>query len=218
MYINDKYIRELFSILNSSGVNYVLIKNINDELPYALENGKDIDILVHENDIALIEKVMVFAGFQRTIHPLGNENGWKFAYQLPEFQFWKKHSIDQDLYVDISFKLCCKGIMPGIWIPLDETINLNIWERKLLDNILNCWRMDYETQLCYLIIRSIFDKNEFSVKYIEEIQSMKYLLSSERVYSILKKVFFKYTDRLIFLIKENQYKNIIPDFIKYNEY
>ena len=54
--------------------------------------------------------------------------------------------------MDVCFKLCCKGAMPNIWIPLDDSINAGIWENKFFDEDLECWRLDYETQLYYLII------------------------------------------------------------------
>ena len=90
MYIPKEQINSFFQDINSFGISYVLIKNMDDELPAHLENGKDIDILVKEEDKDLFAQKMLRLGYNTCTHPLGIANGWAFAYGLPECQFWKK--------------------------------------------------------------------------------------------------------------------------------
>ena len=59
MYIPKEQINSFFQDINSFGISYVLIKNMDDELPAHLENGKDIDILVKEEDKDLFAQKML---------------------------------------------------------------------------------------------------------------------------------------------------------------
>ena len=66
-YINKECIYSFFQQLNRDcpAVRYVLIKNINGELPERLKDGKDIDLLVKEEDREAFAEFMHTHGFQR---------------------------------------------------------------------------------------------------------------------------------------------------------
>lgn len=218
MFIGRQHILEFFEALNHSSIDYVLIKNVGNELPEHLEDGKDIDILVRTEHTEKFAKFMENHNFCIIDHPWGRKKGWNFGYQLPEHQFWKKRGIDETLYIDASFKLSCKSLMPKTWIPLDQCINQDIWRNRVFDDKNSWWIMDDRTIFIYLIVRSIFDKSNFKDVYIEDIEKMLYLLDEDEVINKLKRVFFKYTDRLIELLKEKRYTDIVDDYICYTEY
>lgn len=218
MYIDEKEINLFFQMLNDADIQYTLIKNVGNELPSALEDGKDIDILVNENDKSRFESLMVTGGYERVIHPLGADNGWNFGYQLPACQFWKKDTTNYNLFIDVNFKLCCKSLMPKIWIPLDMSINDCIWKNRKFDTKNNWWIMDDDNVFVYLIVRSIFDKRNFKKVYIDEIESQISLLEKAEVKDKLSKVFFKYTPYLVQMIKDSRYDEIIDDYISFAEY
>ena len=68
------------------------------------------------------------------------------------------------------------------------------------------------------IIRSIFDKQYFKQEYISDIESKKFYLKSESVKYKLSKVFFKYTERLIYMLEQNRYDEIFKDYITFSNY
>ena len=217
-YIDKNEIVNFFNLLNKEEIEYVLIKNINDELPNQLEDGKDIDILVKPDNINHFRKIIKENMFEKRIHPLGRAKGWNFAYQLFECEFWQKVGIDKTLYIDISEKLCCKSLTPKTWIPLDNCINDDIWKNKQYDKDNNWWIMDDDTMVIYLIVRSIFDKREFKDGYIKGIEVRKELLINTSTKYKLSKVFFKYSDRLIELIMKGRYSDIIQDYFSFTDY
>ena len=217
-YIPVESIKDFFSFMNKSEIRYVLIKNISSELPNQLLNGKDIDIVVHEEDKVRFEKCMKNHGYHTHTPPLGIVNGWTFAYQLPEYEFWKLENKPFTLYIDASFKLACKSITPNVWIPLDNIIQEDIWKKRCFDEKNGWWIMDDQTILIYLFVRSIFDKHEFKQGYVEGIEERKYLLNDENTQEKLRKVFFKYTDRLIQMIESKRYDEIIQDYKTYLNY
>ncbi len=217
-YIEETVVMEFFELLNREQIRYVLIKNINDELPKRLKDGKDIDILVKLSDRKKFTEVMSQNGFLKRIQPLGKDNGYRFGYQLPEYQFWQKGGIQQTFYIDACFKLMCKSLTPRYWVPLDEMINERIWNEKVWDDQLQCWRADEKTLLVYLLARSVFDKRTFSETYRIEIDKRKELLKDKEVQSMLQTIFYKYTKTIIQYVLESKYEIIIPNYLKYTEY
>lgn len=217
-YIASEHINKFFDDLNKSGIQYVLIKNIGGELPNYLEDGKDIDILVLNSEQGRFSQFMKEHDFESLDPPMGRKNGWNFAYRLPEYQFWKKRNIKYTFYIDASFKLACKSLMPNMWIPLDQKINNDIWKNKVFDSKNNWWIMDEKTIFVYMIARSILDKHMFKDVYISDIEKKRFLLDDAEIREKLSLIFFKYTDHLIELIKNGSYATIFDDYIAFTEY
>lgn len=218
MYIRPQYIREFFKMLNQAEIRYVLIKNISDELPYALENGKDIDILVHSEDRITFDSIMRENGFVQQIHPCGTANGWRFGYSLEECEFWRRCNIEDELYIDVNFKLCCHSFIEKVWIPLDQVINSAVWDCRIFDSNKEWWKMDDGTTLIYVIVRAIFDKHEFRLGYIEEIEQRIEKLNDPDVVMKLSKVFFKFTPTLIRMLNNGEYHKILSRYITFTDY
>lgn len=70
-YLSGAQIKEYFHELNTSGIRYVLIKNIGGELPDRLVNGKDIDLVVRQEDRDDFESFQKKKNFISVLHPLG---------------------------------------------------------------------------------------------------------------------------------------------------
>lgn len=218
MYIPKNLITDFFEDINQFDVRYVLIKNIGSELPDRLVNGKDIDILVFEEDKNTFQYKMESKGFQNQTPPFGRQNGWAFAYNLPEYQFWKKDKAECEFYIDACFKLCCKSLMPKVWIPLDQKINDDIWKNRVWDEKNQWWIMDEKTMLVYLVVRAIFDKRCFNDDYISEIEQRRELLENPEVVDKLKLVFFKFTDTLTDMLLKRHYEAILERYITFVDY
>lgn len=216
--IDSEYIKKFLSGLNQSNIEYLLIKNIADELPEHLENGKDIDICVREVDMHKLKEVMSSMGFVQLVHPAGIKNGWRFYYGLPEHQFWKLDCCPYDIHIDISFKLSCLSLTQYAWVPLDSYIQKYMWDNKIWDEEKKWWIMDINSRYAYYFIRCVFDKKTFSDKYINEIEKSKSQIDINIVSSLLEKVFFKFTGKLIELAKEKKYQEIIGEYKKFKDY
>jgi hypothetical protein len=195
-----------------------LIKNIDNELPEKLPDGKDIDVLIHPESKQHFENIMLDNNYHVHTHPLGISNGWYFGYGLPEYQFWKKEDIPYDFYIDASFALCCKSLVPKTWIPLDVKINENVWENKVFIDENNFWQIDERNLLIYLLARCIFDKKCFIDVYIAEIEKRKKLLYDKYVREAMELIFFKFAPKLIYLIENKNYSSICRKYISFKEY
>ena len=78
--------------------------------------------------------------------------------------------------------------------------------------------MDDISILLYLIIRSIFDKLDFRITYIEEIEKRIEYIDSKDFYILANSVFFKFTNKMIELVKKREYKNILKEYLSYKNY
>jgi len=217
-YIEPQYIKEFFNMLNRSEIRYVLIKNIADELPNALKNGKDIDILVHPEDHEAFSRLMQENQYICLVPPYGIENGWRFAYSLEPSEFWKRADIADDLYIDVNFRLCCHSFSEKTWIPLDRIVNADVWEHRRFDEERQWWRMDDDTTLIYLIVRSVFDKQDFRIEYIKEIEKLAGQLREPGVVNKLSRIFFGFTPLLVELLSSKKYSEIMHEYVTFVNY
>ncbi len=217
-FIPAQIINDFFENLNKSNIDYVLLRNMSDELPNSLENGKDIDILVKENQIANFQHFMKTHNFRKSTYPYGKARGWCMTYKLPEPQTWLLKNTKYIFKIDATFKMKCRSITPKVLIPLDNCINEDVWKNKLFDEKKNWWILDDETTLIHILSRAIFDKKEFKPDYISEIEKRKALLKNDSVRYKLSKVFFKYTDLLISQVENGSYENIVNNYLTFKEY
>ena len=216
MFYKAEDVRALFNLLNRHDINYILTKNIADELPGRLKLGKDIDLIVHINDYEKFQILLYNSGYKRIVHPHGRERGWGFMYGAHENLFITNPQTN--LIVDVYAELCTKSIAMNAWLPLDKIIQKSVWENKIWDAENQWWIMDDENMIVYLLTRSVFEKNGFSVAYIREIEKRKNLLARSSARRKLEKIFFKFTDTLIKKINEGGYKEILLSYLTFTDY
>jgi hypothetical protein len=219
MFIEREAIQQFFHALNDAEIPYVLLKNIGNEIPDQVPSGKDIDILVREDAAQQMSTFIRQLGFQKVPHPLGKERGWAFAYGLPPYQFWRQRTLmGNDLYIDICYRLSCRSLTPKIWIPLEAWITSSIWLHREWDAANGWWRMDEENLYVYLVVRCIFDKAGFSGAYITELEDRSALLDSPGVEKRFERIFFRFTAKLIHLLRNKQYAEIAQAYITFTGY
>lgn len=214
MKIDRKKIYNLFNELNGNHIRYAIIKNIDNELPDNLELNKDIDLIVRKGDKLRTLRILKNYGYKQIIHPFGKENGYEFLYGADEFDFLYKDG----LFLDISYQLCCKSLMPNAWIPLDQYINNSVWKFRHYDINNNWWILGEEDMLIYSVIRCIFDKKIFSPHYCKYIATNKEKFKEEDIQKKLSLVFFKYTDRLVEQIMGEEFEDIIRNYYQFSSY
>lgn len=212
--VSNKSIIDIFDKLNTSKIDYVLIRNINEELPNNLAVGKDIDILVKHQKLDDLKIFFVKNGFKEIPHP---HRGNFFLYGVKKFKFYKNYA---DVLFDLNFHLVCRSLDAGQWMPLDQIAQESAWANKRFETRkeFNYWSLSYEDEFITLIVRSIFDKREFQKGYIERILELFNLINIDNVKSKMNLIFFKYTNNLLRQVENNNFKNIINNYIGFKEY
>ena len=176
-YCLEKDVIDLFSLLNNENINYILIRNINNELPKSLPLNKDIDLMINEDEASNFKDLMQRNGWKQKKHPLGH---FPFLYGLKPFEFYFKNGI----HLDICFQLACRSLNKGEWFPLDMQIQEDLWNNKLkiLDSPWK-YQLSIEDEFVHLITRCVFDKKEFNNGYIERIEQLKKVIDHNIVFS-----------------------------------
>lgn len=217
-FIPSELIIGLFDSLNTAGVNYANIKNIANELPNHLKDGKDIDLLVAPDDEEKLCQVMSANGFEFLTYPYGPSTGWVLGYNLPENKFMKKKGTEYTFIVDVCFMLKCKSLTPMTMVPLNHGFNDGALSDKVWNEELHAWELDEKRALGYIITRAVLTKRNFSQGYIEEIEKHKALLDDPAEIDLLEEEFFKFTPKLVQMIKSGRYQEICSAYIGFTGY
>ena len=114
---------ELFNKLNESKLDYILIRNIKNELPNNLIIGKDIDILVDHNQLDDLKSFLKENSFKEILHPHRSN---VFLYGVKKFKFYRN---PDHILFDLNFELVCRSLDAGQWIPLDQVVQ-KAWKIK----------------------------------------------------------------------------------------
>ena len=214
-FISKNSVVNFFNLINESKIDYILIRNISNELPDFLEEGKDIDLLINNIDQIKVHCFLEENNFRKIPHPHRNNI---FLYGVNKFNFYKN---TDKVILDINYQLACRSTDAGQWIPLDQTIQQSAWRDKRFVSInkdFGYWALSIEDEFITLITRSIFDKSEFKQAYIKRIQELYQLINIQDVTLKLELIFFKFTPYLIDLIAQDKYDMIINDYLTFNEY
>lgn len=212
--VNPKAIIDFFDNINMSSLNYILIRNINNELPSGLAIGKDIDLLVHYNERTKFINFLIENGFKNIRHPLFNDI---FLYGVNKFELF----VNKDnVLLDLNYQLACRSLNANEWIPLDSKIQDNAWRNKIIykSSQISYYSLNAEDEFIVLVTRSIFDKREFQKGYIERIDELINFIDLDDVIDKLQLIFFKFVPVLISMLKKRQYNTILDRYISFSEY
>ena len=213
-FVNTEYINELFEILEEGKIEFVLLRNIDEELPDKLSVNKDIDIIVHPKDIEKLISTLTINQWNLRKHPWDFGDNFTFLYSMEPFLFFEKNQ----LHLDVCFQMACRSLNKGEWFPLDEIIQESIWIHKTTVDKPWLYVLSNEDYLIHLITRSIFDKKEFTQGYINEIEKLLPIIEMTKLLEKLEVVFFKFSTILIKMIAQKEYHKIRADYIKYSNY
>jgi len=213
-FVSTSAVIHTFDELNKKNIDYILIRNINNELPDELEIGKDIDLLVHYSDRHKIIDCIGALGFLKIGHPFKND---LFLYGANKFEMFKNQD---DVLLDFNFQLVCRSLDAGQWIPLDQVIQTSAWNnRRLVDaGGFICWMLSYEDEFVALIVRSIFDKKAFFSGYIHRVNELYPLVDLLKVEESFNLVFFNYTQQLLDQLRDKSYSTIISNYFEFKDY
>ena len=206
---------KLFNALNDSKIRYVLLRNINGELPNQLTKGKDVDFLVHPSDKSKFRFFVETLGFKKIRHPF---HLYKFLYNLESFHFFEK----KDLILDICYQIACQSLNKNekAWLPLDCVIQESFFANRVLyeENDFKYWKPCFEDELIGLIVRSVFDKRIFLDSYIETIEILFDKIKINNVSKKLNLIFFKFTPKLLDMLKLRSYDKILDQYLTFKDY
>lgn len=207
-------IENALSLLNSSGIEWILLRNTNDELPEHLDVKKDIDILVKPIDRKAIHDFLMANQFSEIRHPLANDIR---LYGVDAFKMYKN---PVGLLIDINFQAVVRSLDQGQWIPLDQSIQRDIWLNRQCASI-GTERVPVpaiEDLFVLTISRCVFDKKDFTIWHRNLLLHALRQCDLRSLMEKLDLIFFKFAPQLIDLVKNDEFDEIIPAYLSFSDY
>jgi len=214
--IRSKELINIFTLLNKQKLNYILMRNIDKELPNNLIIGKDIDILVYKKDEKQFVNFFNANNYETMNHPFKYDI---FLYGVDRFEF--KYNNNNNILFDLNFQIAVRSLDAGQWIPLDQSIQESAWKNRRFEQLnedFGYWTLSYEDEFVSLVARSIFDKKEFQSGYVKRIDELSSIIEKLNVIEKLNMVFFKFTPFLMDYIDNKDYENIIKNYLEFKDY
>jgi len=213
--IAKDYIKEAFDLLNTSGLEYLLMWNIDGELPESLPEGKDVDILIRKEQETELVGFLEAHDYEEIAHPFRDD---VFLYSVDKFR--KMRHRKNNVLLDLNFQLTCRSLNAGEWIPLDQTIQESAWENKRFqeETGFSRWTLGVEDEYVTLLARAVFTKRIFDEGYRASIDRLRNKVDERDVLQKLEKVFFKFAPYLIAQVRKGEYDTIVKNYIQFREY
>ncbi|HRZ40282.1 MAG TPA: nucleotidyltransferase family protein, partial [Candidatus Omnitrophota bacterium] len=213
IFIEASKIISIFKALNDSGLEYVLMRNINDELPACLKAGKDIDLLIRKKDYGSFKSFFREHGYKRIRHPSSKDT---FLYGVDRFEFQYQRA--SGIIFDLNFQLAVRSLDDGQWIPLHQSVQEAAWENRRLhrsNEQFSYWTLGHADEFVTLVARAVFDKRRFEHGYVQRLKTLLSKVDKSDVEQKLKKVFFAYTPYLLRSMEKGDFENIINGHLSF---
>lgn len=214
-YVSYESIKSFFTLLQEHCIEYVLLRNNDEELPNQLIKTKDVDIIVMPSHAKKLHRLLLSNGWKNGKHPWDFADNFVFLYSMTPFKMYSKNGLN----IDVCYELACRSANRGEWIPLDQTIQNSVWQNRRVEND-SAWkyRLSYEDELVHLLTRCIFDKKQFTTAYRQEIEKLLKLVSDTELDRRMSMVFFKFTPFLKELLSCKAYDDICVSYIEFSDY
>lgn len=209
------HIVDLFQCLNKSNISYLLLRNLDSELPFHLQHGKDIDILVEEQSLIRTLQLLSSLGFHQVRHP--------YDHILPLYNTKPPlmYVNSSGLMIDITTKYLVRSIDRLFWVPIHESIQGSLFLNKetvLMVNGLHVPMPSKIDSVVTSVARCVFDKNSFPTSYCHFLNNNLRGMSLHFLIEPFQHIFFAYTPRLIQMLDNGLYSDIYLDYITFSNY
>ena len=147
--------------------------------------------------------------------------GWKEKKDKSLYLYGLKHRliyINDALTISCNYKLACKSILNGAWVPLDRSINDGALDRVTFDSEKGYIVLSPEDEICYLLASCIYTLTQFSPDHKRMISDCMNRGDKGEIKRKLSKVFFSFTDKLLQMIEDKEYDEIIPALYAFGDY
>lgn len=206
-------IQDIFDYFNKCNLKYILLREFETHVNTGLPIG-DIDLLFHVSEINNLKMHMNTLGFREVQHVWDFGNNFIFLYNLTPFRMFTNGEIN----LDISFELNCRSVNMGEWMPIDQSINEEAWEKRVFNSQTARYELSDKIKVVHFVTRCVFDKHFFPTKYRESLEILLDQVEFSEISKSLDFVFYKFTDRLLEMLKNRDYENIYSEYIKFHDY
>lgn len=171
-----------------------------------------LTLLVRPECYKMFRKHAKKAGLKKLEHPFGKRHGYRFLYQMHEFEIYE----EKGYYYEVMCQLPCKSLTPKMWMPLDKCVQKALWtdkrEREGYSYVAD------EEMWIYRMTSCIFTQMDITPDDRTFFEESRSVLNSESLRQKLLLIVFGFADTLLELAKERDYDHIIEKYYSYSDY
>lgn len=197
---------DVIEILNSKNIKYIIAE--------FSETNKTIDVFIHPDDNDRFTRLMKSCSYVETKSP---DREYDYIYKLIPEKYWKTN---KGITIHSSCQMNCISLsnINNCKLPLDECIQTSMWSNRQKDNSGCYWILSKEDQLIYTLVKCVFDKKKFTKFDKENILLNRDVLDADGLSKKLNAVFFKFTQQLLLLLKNQSFDSIISEYRMFKNY
>lgn len=194
---------DLIDLFQKADVKYYLIDNL------VIDNSVNIKgtFIVEEDKFSKIRELLCAVSKENMYQ------GFPFLYSTlcPVVI-----DVEEGTYA-IWDRLCCNSMFEKAILPLDKYCNKLSWEQAKADNNGIICASD-STRMLYILANCILEKQRFDETDIAFIRLHKDVLRDAVFVSMVYKIFFEFTEKLIAMLQKEKYDDIVLSYVTNKEY
>ncbi|MCM1496839.1 MAG: hypothetical protein NC124_00030 [Clostridium sp.] len=171
-----------------------------------------LTLLVRPECYKMFRKYAKKERLKKLEHPFGKRHGYRFLYQMHEFEMYEKNGY----YYEIMCQLPCKSLTPKMWMPLDKCVQKALWTDKRM--IEGYPYVADEEMWIYRMTSCMFTRMDITPEDRTFFEENRGVLSSESLRQKLLLIVFGFADTLLELARERDYGHIIEKYYSYADY
>lgn len=203
----------IFSSLSAKSIDYIVLRK-HTEIPDGITYDNDMDLLCRRPQRDDIKELFKGLGYQYEM-----DSALDNSYLYGSFPHDHFRSKEKDMHVDIVYSLSYRSTNRGEWVPAHQSIQASIWEHKVSnDNTLWVHQPAAIDELMHIVCHCIFDKKKVDGYYARRMAVLIRDVDEAALQEFLEHIFFKFTHRLIELLKKGACGDLYHEYISFKDY
>ena len=205
-------LKKIFEKFEYEKIKFVVLRN-HEEIPERLSLDNDLDLLIEHKNISSIKKILLRNNFKHKRKLLDTDT---YLYKSkPHIHFY---DYKNKIHLDIVNNLSYRSPNNNEWISVHEKIQKSLWKNLIKTNELWLYKPSNKDLLLHIICHCIFDKKNINYKYQAKIKYLFRNCDTVEIKDLLGLVFFKFTDKLISMINNNNMEVIVKEYFAFSDY
>ncbi len=205
-------LKGLFGDLERERVDWIVLRK-HDHIPDKISISEDIDLLCKREQRDGILRTYQSAGY--AFHEDPREYNTYLYGAYPHDHFVDK---ENDIHVDIVYKLSYRSPNRGEWIPVHEELQSDIWDNIVEVGAFWKYKASPVDELIHILCHCIFDKRACLPYYRTLIRELIGHTDTRLLSRKLELIFFSFAPKLVEYILSDDMDGIFEKYITFKDY
>lgn len=207
LYDISKNPEDIYLILNGENIPFIRL----DSDVMALNSDADIALLVDYNYKGRFEKCMLQKGFVKEAF---EEQIYEYLYSLKKDGWYK----NDHMKVHVYYQMMCKSLYEEALLPLSPNIEKVAWNTRQYDQKQMCYQPGQEIKTLLCLIQCVYFEKGFAERRKKQLSEGIEKLNQDIFREMLYEIFYRFTDRLMYLMNDHRYEDILEEYRCFKKY